>query len=250
MEIEGKQCKNCGTKVSAAYCPECGQRTRIDKVTFAETFHDFVETVFSVDAPLLVTLRMLFTAPGRLFREYLGGKRKTYYRPVAFFILFSVVYLFVRALIDFDPFQNSTIEVTDETKKQLLLGARNYMLSHIDKFLFVFAFTLGLFLKLFFYKSYRLAEYIAIAFYLIGFYTIVTTLNMLFIQYVTPKFQYLAIVVMHGYFCYAMLSFFRQKKYKVWVFIKSLLLFFVSMMTYAFSAFAISFLIVWLKSSS
>ena len=37
---------------------------------------------FSVNAPLLVTLKYLCIHPGKLFREFIAGKRKTYYKPV------------------------------------------------------------------------------------------------------------------------------------------------------------------------
>jgi hypothetical protein len=171
-------------------------------------------------------------------REYLDGKRKSYYKPVAFFLLMTVVYLLIRSLINYDPFGNTTINVTDDSQRQLLTEARNFMLLNIDKLLFVFVFTMGGFLKLFFYKKRSLAEFLAISFYLTAVYTIFTTLNMFYIRYVDQGVQTLAIAIMLIYLCYALISFFQKRK--ILVLIKSIFIFFLSFMSYGFIAFGIS----------
>ncbi|NNM10212.1 MAG: DUF3667 domain-containing protein [Flavobacteriaceae bacterium] len=245
MSDSNTYCHNCDTPVRGKYCSACGQRTSVHKVTFKETFQDFWDFVFSVNAPLFNTLRLLVKDPGKLLREYLEGKRKRYYKPVAFFILMTVIYLVTRAVINYDPFGNTTIQVDDNTQSQLLTQARNFMLLNIDKLLFVFVFTMGLLLKLFFYKKRSLAEFIAISFYLIGIYTVLTTLNMFYIHYVNPNFQFLAMLAMLVYFCYALVSFFQ--KGKIIVLIKSLFIFVVGFISYGMIGFAISFCIIYLK---
>ena len=246
MEVQETYCKNCNALVQKKYCSQCGQKGSVNKVTFSETINDLVSSLFMEDGPLLKTLKLLIVNPGKLFKEYLAGKRKTYYRPVTFFVLISVVYLLIRALIDYDPFQNTTISVDDETPRQLLLAARDFMLQNIDKFLFVFVFSLGLMMKLFFYKNYSLVEYIAISFYLVGVYMMFGTVNMFYIQYVSSDFQFLAMLAMLLYFSYAMLTFIYGNK--IWTVFKSIIALIIGIMFYGFSAFGISFLIVWLKT--
>jgi len=119
------------------------------------------------------------------------------------------------------------------------------MLLNIDKLLFVFVFTMGVFLKLFFYRKRSLAEFLAISFYLIAIYTILTTLNMFYIRYIDAGMQYLAILVMMIYFCYAMISFFKKRK--ILVLFKSLIVFNAGFIAYGLLAFAVSLLIVYLK---
>lgn len=245
VETNSTYCKNCGTEVSKGYCPNCGQRTSIYKVTFKETFQDFIDAVFSVDAPFFNTIKWLFVNPGKLFREYLEGKRKRYYKPVAFFILMTIVYLVIRSLINYDPFANTTLAVEDDTQRQLLTQARNYMLLNIDKLLFVFVFTLSLLLKLFFWRKHSLAEFFAVSFYLTAVYTILTTLNMFVIHFINPGIQYLAMFAMLLYFCYAMLRFFSRRKWLV--LLKSIFIFIVGFSSYGLTAFGISFLIIYLK---
>jgi len=240
-----KICKNCEANTNSLFCENCGQKTTVDKITFKETLGDFFDTIFSVNAPLLITIKLLVINPGKLFREYLSGKRKTYYKPVAFFILISIIYLLIRSLINYNPFTSSTIQVSDETTRQLLSKAREFMLYNIDKFLFVFVFTLGLLLKFFFFRKRSFAEFIAISFYLLGFYTFITILNMFFIKFINNQIQFLAILVANIYFTYAMVSFFQKRKFLVAI--KSLIVSFIAFFLYASTAFGISFLIIWFK---
>lgn len=232
--------------MSGDFCQECGQRSSVEKVTFKETFQDLADNFFSINAPFFKTLKLLFINPGRLFREFLSGKRKMYYKPVSFFILITLVYLLVRALIDYDPFQNSTITVSDNSQSQLLTQARNFMMLNIDKFLFLFVINLSILLKIFFFKRYRLAEYIAVGFYIAGVYTFITTLNMLYVQYINPDFQFLAMIIMSIYFCYAMVSLFKRRK--ILTAIKSFVVFFIGIFSYGMLAFALSYVIILFKN--
>jgi hypothetical protein len=240
-------CKNCEKKVQGNYCTSCGQKTSINEVTFKETFQDLSDAIFSIEAPLLTTLKMLVINPGKLFTEYLSGKRKTYYRPVTFFILMTVIYLLIRELINYDPFGSTILQVNDLTTSQLLTKARNFMLFNIDKLLFVFVFSLGLMMKLFFYNKKSLAEFFAISFFLMGIYTILTTLNMFYIRFIDNSFQGIHIVMMLLYFIYAMVSFFIKKK--LLIIIKSVFTYVIAFFVYGFLAFGLSFLMVWIKNN-
>jgi hypothetical protein len=239
-------CKNCGHGTQGDYCSACGQRTSINKVTFKETFQDLIDAIFSVNAPLFITFKMLLVNPGRIFTEYLNGKRKKYYRPVTFFILMTVIYLVIRELINYDPFGSTLLKVEDPYDSQILTKTRNFMLLNIDKFLFAFVFSLGLMMKLFFYKKHSLAEFLSISFYLIGIYTILTTLNMFYIQYLDKTFQGIHIVVMFLYFIYAMASFFKKNRW--WVIVKSIFIYALGFYFYGFLAFGLSFILVWVNN--
>ena len=240
------KCKNCGSVSGGRYCQTCGQRSSVYKVTFRETFEDLANAMSPVNGPLLITARDLMVSPGKILRNYLEGKRKTYYRPVSFFLLTTVLYLVIRSLIGFDPFSDTSVVVEGgKVDESQLTEARNYMLTNINNLLFIFVFTLGLFLKLFFYRRYSLAEFLAVSFYLIGVYTLLVTANMFLVQYIEKSLQPLGIGMMVLYFLYAMASFLQRPLF--WVLIKSLLLFMFAFMTYAIGAFALSYAIVLLK---
>lgn len=145
-------CKNCQATIQGNFCQECGQRKGIHKITFQETFQDFVDMVFSVNAPLVRTMKGLLYNPGRLFREYVSGRRKAYYKPVAFFIITTIVYIIFRSLIQYDPMQGLVvIDAPKNFNQSLFLKAGQYMVANINNIMFLFVFTMGLFLKAFFY---------------------------------------------------------------------------------------------------
>ncbi len=241
METETTYCKNCDAVIDGPFCKNCGQRTKVYKVSFRDTFDDLAASLFSIEAPLWKTIKLLFIKPGLILRDYLAGRRKRYYKPVTFFILTTFVYLLLRNLIGFDPFNDSTIVAEDSSASQLLTKARNFMLLNIDKLLFVFVFTLALWLKLFFYRKRSFAEFIAISFYLLGVYTILVTMNMFYIQYF-GEMQFLGMLAMGVYFIYAMVSFFDRRLFLVAI--KSVFVYLFAVLSYMIVAFGISYLIV------
>ena len=245
---EKTTCRNCGEICDNAYCPVCGQRTSVYRVTFKETFHDLADNLFSISAPLPRTLRCLVVDPGKMLRDYLQGKRKQYYKPISFFILTTVFYLFIRWSIDFDiqGIVVSTQTAVEQMGQDNIAKARGFMFRNINNLLFFFVFSLSLSLKTFFYRKYALSEYVAVAFYLVGFYSLLTTVNIFYIKYVNPQVQFIAILVMAVYFIYAMVRFFEKRPF--WVVVKSFIAYTLAYLSYGFLAFVFSFLVVLLDS--
>lgn len=244
--METSTCKNCDTPLDGHYCKTCGQRSSIGKITFKETFGDFIDTVFSINAPLWRTLRLLILNPGQLFRQYLAGKRKTYYKPVPFFILTTLVYIILRSLIDYDPMagvapQNESIDLT------IFYLAGQFMVANINNILFLFVFSCGLCLKIFFYKRFTFAEYLAISFYLISIYNLLGTLMMFYFKYINAQLKFLPPLIMLFFMVYALISFFKEKK--LLVAIKAILVFFLSFFLYVLLGYGLSLFIVWIKNS-
>lgn len=239
-------CKNCETETTSEYCPNCGQRTAIHKVTLNETFQDVINGLFSLDAPLWMTVKTLVVNPGKLFRDFLSGKRKTYYKPVSFFILTTIIFVLTKALLNYDPMQNIAQAQHESLDISLFNKAGIFMAENINNIIFTFVFSLALMLKVFFYKAYSLAEYLAVSFYMVGFYIIITTLMMFGLKFGNPQYKMLPFILMFIYVLYALLSFF-QKKNILTVF-KFFLVYFFALIFYMVLGYGISFLIVWLKS--
>jgi len=236
-------CRNCSSEIIGNFCHHCGQKSTVHKVTFKETFQDFIDTVFSINAPLIKTLKLLIINPGNLFKEYLTGKRKRYYKPVSFFIIVTLIYMVVRTLINYNPMTTAGVHVEGE----VLVKAGKYMVKNINNFMFLLVFGLGIFLKLFFYKKNSLAEFIALSFYAVGIYTLIGLIAMFFLKYVDSKFKIIPVLLFMGYVIAAFSSFFNSRKFTT--IIKIILVYALSFMVYSGVGFLFSFLIVWLKSS-
>ena len=88
----GTQCLNCGSSLSAQFCPECGQKNKDYSLTFKDLFSDFLEELLDVDSRVLRSLRLLFTKPGFLTSEYVKGRRVSYLPPVRLYLIASVLF--------------------------------------------------------------------------------------------------------------------------------------------------------------
>ena len=241
-----KICKNCNSEINSNYCQNCGQRTAIHKVTFSETFEDVINSMFSIDAPLWVTVKTLVLNPGKLFRDYLSGKRKTYYKPVTFFILTTIVFVLIKALLNYDPMQNMVRVQQEAVDMSLFYDAGIYMAKNINNILFTFVFTFGIMIKLFFYSKYSLAEYLAVSFYAVGFYMIITTINMFVLQFGGEQLRMIPFILMFFYVIYALTSFFQTKDWLT--IIKLCFVYFFALLFYLVLGYGISLLMVWIKS--
>jgi hypothetical protein len=92
---EGR-CPNCEAPLPEprpAFCPACGQETRIAPPTLREFAQQFGGAYFSTEGALWRTLKLLLTKPGELTVQYLAGRRKHYVLPLRLYLSISVVLL-------------------------------------------------------------------------------------------------------------------------------------------------------------
>ncbi|MEQ8905423.1 DUF3667 domain-containing protein [Ekhidna sp.] len=240
-----KECLNCGYELGGNYCPNCGQSTSIHRITFRETIKDFFSSTFALEGPLLSTIKLLIVNPGKLFREFIGGKRKAYYKPVAFFVVLTAVLIIVRAVIGYDPFQEQPQMKSEsvQEKARVLIDAGKFMVKHINHIMFFLVISIGLVSKLFFSKKYNLAEYVTIGFYISGIYILVGVVQMIvsvYITYITPQYN---MILLFLYIIYASTSF-HQKKSFLAVF-KYVFMSLTAILLYVVLGFGFSFLMVW-----
>lgn len=122
-------CLNCGTNIQLEYCPECGQRAIDPDPTLREMLHELAQELFHWDGKLVATYRVLLTKPGELTREYLAGRRVRYVSPIRVYLVCSVLYFLLAALIPARTVVDSAgrtltggfIQVTNPTPDELRL---------------------------------------------------------------------------------------------------------------------------------
>lgn len=93
------KCLNCGTKYEGNYCPECGQSAGTKRFQAIEMFTSVVTSIIGGDNKLLTTCYDLLRRPGYMVREYLLGKRVTYYAPVPLLICLVAIYALASYII-------------------------------------------------------------------------------------------------------------------------------------------------------
>lgn len=251
MNLKPTNCLNCGSPLEGNYCSECGQSAYVGKITFRETFESFLSSVFALEGPLIGTSVNLLRNPGKVFREFLSGKRRKYYKPVAYFVLLTAIYLVVRALLDYNPLegqlpdQNISGSESEAQARQISGEAARYMVKNINNIMFLLVFSLGLMLKLFFRKRYNLAEYTAIGFYITGVYILFGFCVMLFNYFTGFRNHQIQLVFLIVYVIYCEISLF--KNYNFWQLLKYLLVAAFSLVLYMILGFGFSLTIILLS---
>jgi len=96
LERESTNCLNCGTTLKASFCESCGQKSSTKRFTVSQLItSDFLVSIFSLEKGFLFTLKSLFTKPGYLVREYVEGKRNTYFHFLTFLLIILAISVFI-----------------------------------------------------------------------------------------------------------------------------------------------------------
>lgn len=238
------RCLNCGTALQGNFCAECGQPVSTGQISFEEAIRNFFGITFALEGPLWLTIWLLIVNPGKLFREYIGGKRKTYYKPVAFFILLTAAYLILRAMINFDPLADESVKT--DMEELAAISAKSgevfrMMSANINNILFLLVFSIAIMLKLFFRKRYNLAEYTSMALFIVGIYTLVKIITMFADKFAGFEIDNIEIAILLLLIFYSSFSLFQQKD--VWSVIKYALVSIFSLGLYILFGIGFFFLI-------
>ena len=89
-----EQCVSCGAELSGHYCSRCGEQVfEADALTLRHFLvHTVAHELLDVDGTLWRTLRVLFTRPGQLSREYAAGRRPPFVNPFRLLLIAIVAY--------------------------------------------------------------------------------------------------------------------------------------------------------------
>ncbi|WP_121357286.1 DUF3667 domain-containing protein [Flavisolibacter nicotianae] len=92
-------CLNCGSIITENYCPKCGQKKEVQRLTWQslilEVFHFFSH----IDKGFIFTSYKLLIRPDKVIGEYLEGKRKKYFKPASLYLIWVAMHLLVFQLI-------------------------------------------------------------------------------------------------------------------------------------------------------
>lgn len=86
-------CKNCNKNFDGNFCNNCGQKSNVQKINFTYLVDEISNSVLQVNRGILFTIKELFVRPGNSIREFLEGKRKQHFKPLAFVLLVSTIYV-------------------------------------------------------------------------------------------------------------------------------------------------------------
>lgn len=99
---EKHTCINCGTIHDGAFCPNCGQKREIRRITIKSFILDFTSKWLGWDNKFLRTIKALTVNPGSVPREYIGGNRVRYVGPLGYTFLTTAIMIIMYNLLDLD----------------------------------------------------------------------------------------------------------------------------------------------------
>lgn len=100
--MEEARCRNCGAALTGPYCAACGQRDLEDgERRFGHLVREAFAGLTNLDNRFWRTFLTLLFRPGRLSRDYIGGRRAHWLAPITVFLLVNVLYFLAPALTDF-----------------------------------------------------------------------------------------------------------------------------------------------------
>lgn len=110
-------CLNCGTPLTDKYCPHCGQKATVKRLSWHYVAEELLHFFTHIEHGFLKTTGLLITKPGLLNKNFLDGKRKNYHKPISFLLIwiaiFLLVYHFVNRYTHYENLNTSTVISND-----------------------------------------------------------------------------------------------------------------------------------------
>lgn len=102
LSHEWHTCTNCGTEFDGRFCPQCGLKHNLSRLTLRNLVLNFLDMWGFGSRPMFNTLKQLFTRPGYMIRDYLTGHQPLYFPPFKMLAVFVVIYVTVAWLLNID----------------------------------------------------------------------------------------------------------------------------------------------------
>jgi len=215
-------CKNCNHKFEGQFCSYCGQNSKVQKIDFKYLTHEFSNSILQVNNGFLYTIKELFVRPGHTIREFLAGKRVRHFKPLAFVLVTSTIYVltsyitnsktvlgdFISGLSEGFDSQSQTLAFFHNT---LLWFENNYAYSTLFTLLFFSFASFIVYRK----SGYNYFEHIILNLYLTGQQTVIFLLLNSFYLVLNPENFFMQLIILLSSICYTFwvfIQFFQNRK--------------------------------------
>ncbi len=91
-------CLNCENQFDGKFCNECGQKSSTHRFTIHEWLHEIPHSILHIDGGFFHTFKNLCLRPGRMIREYLEGRRKSYFSPFLYILIWCGVFVVISSI--------------------------------------------------------------------------------------------------------------------------------------------------------
>ncbi|HIP37146.1 MAG TPA: DUF3667 domain-containing protein [Crocinitomix sp.] len=160
-------CVACNNEHDENFCPNCGEKKGVKRITVVSMIEDALSSVTSMDRGFLFNLKSLVLKPQKITVGYINGKRKGILNPISYLIFSITIYLIIISVFKI-PRDLSFINSAPKSSMHEIGNEIGYFIrGHLKFFWILSIFPLGLSLKIIF-KKYNYLEHLAISSFIIG----------------------------------------------------------------------------------
>ncbi len=169
-------CLNCGKEFEGLFCPQCGQKASVKRLTFSSLAGEVVHFFTHLEHGFLYTTYCFLRRPGVSSLEYVAGKRNRYQKPVSYFLIWTGLYILLHNyIIEARHFQFTDIIISEmNLQEQSNLLFRKHFTLFILPVIFLSALILYIMLGR---PRYNYVEILTLSLYGAGTYFMLSLLG-------------------------------------------------------------------------
>lgn len=92
-------CLNCGHKFKSNFCPNCGQKAEVERITGPHLMKETIHSLTHYEKGFFHTIWLFLIKPGSASINFLKGQRKAYQKPVSYILILTGLYILVHNFI-------------------------------------------------------------------------------------------------------------------------------------------------------
>ncbi|MEM5564215.1 DUF3667 domain-containing protein [Psychroserpens sp. AS72] len=230
-------CISCNHNHDENYCPNCGERNGIKKITFNSIIEDAFSTITNMDKGFLFNLKALFLNPREITTNFIQGKRKWILNPISYLIISITLYIIVVTVLKTPRDIDDIRRLPKDLPQKIGYEAGYFIAGHLKYYWIFTIIPFGLSIKVVFNK-FNFLENVAVSSFVIGQATLIGI-----ISYVLLKVPLLYDPVVYFAIAWMIYRIFKGKDK-----IESALLASAVMVLFVFQLFLLIILIGWIKA--
>ena len=160
-------CITCNHEHEENYCPNCGEKNGVKKISLSSIFEDAFSTITNMDKGFLFNIKNLIVNPKKITLDYLQGKRRGILNPMSYLIISVTIYLIVLSIFKVPKELVEARESYNPTMQKFGNEVGLFLRTNIKYFWILSIIPLGLALKIA-YRKYNYVEHLAISSFIIG----------------------------------------------------------------------------------
>lgn len=165
-------CISCKTEYNSNFCPNCGEKSGIKKITFKSIVKNAFFTITNMDKGFLYNFKMLFINPKSISNNYILGKRKGILNPISFLTISITIYLIMENILSIPKENTEAQYIPNDYIGKVAYTAGKYLHTHLKYFWILYIIPLAVSTK-FIFRKYNFTEHLAINSFILGQATII-----------------------------------------------------------------------------